>query len=183
MTGFYINYNGVIILQTKRLALSEATVDDAHFFMELMNSSNWLPHIGDRGIDDIKKAESYIEDSLLNSYRKNGFGLYKVLLKPLLEPVGICGFVKRDYLEHPDIGFAILPKFEGKGYMSEAALATISYGFEVLKFQTILAVTTEENQGSKKILDKIGLEYVKRIEEKKDRPEFLLYSKRALFKS
>ena len=67
--------------------------------------------------------------------------------------------------------------------MSEAALATISYGFEVLKFQTILAVTTEENQGSKKILDKIGLEYVKRIEEKKDRPEFLLYSKRALFKS
>ncbi len=157
----------MIILQTKRLSLSEANLDDAHFFMELMNSANWLQHIGDRGIDDIKKAENYIEDSLLNSYRKNGFGLYKVLLKPLMEPVGICGFVKRDYLEHPDIGFAILPKFEGKGYTTEAALATISYGFEVLKFPTIFGITTEDNHGSKKILDKIGLRYIEKIKKRR----------------
>jgi len=38
----------------------------------------------------------------------------------------MCGIIKRDYLEHPDIGFAFLPEFTGKGFAFEIADATMT---------------------------------------------------------
>ena len=181
--AFFDYHSNVFKLKTERLSILEANESDAPFFMELMNSSNWLQFIGDRGIDNLEKAKDYIKESLLKSYVKNGFGLYKVLLEPDKKPIGICGFVKRDYLAYPDVGFAILPEFEGKGYITEAANATISYGFEVLKLSVILGITTDGNKASKKTLEKIGLSKVGKIREKEDSPELLLFSKKVRFKS
>jgi len=87
-----------------------------------------------------------------------GFGLYKVILKQDNSPIGLCGFLQRDFLDHPDIGYAILPKHEGKGYTSEAAKAMLEYGRSTLGFKTILAITSSKNSASQRLLQKIGLE-------------------------
>ncbi|WP_394974910.1 GNAT family N-acetyltransferase [uncultured Croceitalea sp.] len=145
------------ILSTKRLLLEEAILNDAPFILELVNSPNWLAFIGDRGIHTLADAKKYIQESLIYSYQENGFGLYKVSLKSTSTPIGICGFLKRDYLDKPDIGFATLPKYEGKGYTYEAAKAIIQYGLNYLNLETILAITTKANIKSKKLLIKLGL--------------------------
>ena len=144
------------ILTTERLILQEATLKDAPFILELVNSPNWLAYIGDRGIKTLADAKKYIQESLIGSYRQNGFGLYKVALKANGAPIGICGFLKRDYLDHPDIGFATLPKYEGKGYTYEVASATMEYGTQQLNLRTILAITTAANTKSKNLLAKLG---------------------------
>lgn len=164
------------ILTTKRLLLEEAVVDDAEFFIELLNSPNWIRYIGDRGIKTKEGAIRYIEKSLITSYKKNGYGLYKMSLKDSKTPIGICGFVKRDYLEHADIGFAILPKFEGYGFTNEAALATMHYGKSQLNMTKILAITNEENTKSCKLLSKIGLLALGKIIPPDGNKEFLLFS-------
>ncbi len=46
-----------------------------------------------------------IANSAIASYEKNGFGLYRTALKDTDEPIGICGLVKRDGLDAPDVGF------------------------------------------------------------------------------
>lgn len=87
--------------------------------------------------------------------------MFKVSLAVDNTPIGICGFVQRDYLEFPDIGFAILPQFEGKGYTYEASLALMEFGKNELKFKTILGITDEENLASQHLLLKLGLKRVK----------------------
>ncbi|MBQ0735458.1 GNAT family N-acetyltransferase [Aquimarina celericrescens] len=163
------------ILETDRLTLEKAITEDSKFFFELLNSPNWIEFIGDRGIKTNNQAIEYIE-SLINSYKNNGYGLYKVSLKNTQTPIGICGFVKRDYLENADIGFAILPKYEGKGYTEEAAKAVMKYGESKLKLSPIYAVTTQENHKSRNLLNKIGLLEIGKIKPNGSNTEFLLFS-------
>ena len=41
--------------------------------------------------------------------------------------IGICGLFKRDNLEHPDIGFGVLPDFCTRGFAGEAAFAVLAH--------------------------------------------------------
>lgn len=141
-----------------------------------MNSKNWLLHIGDRGINNYQDAGDYIQKSLIDSYRKNGYGLYKIVLKETNQPIGINGFVKRSYLDHPDIGFATLPAFEGQGYTFEAASQLLCHGKEKLGFDPILGITTEENIASQRVLEKIGLKSQGKVKSPPENEELLLYS-------
>lgn len=164
------------IIKTSRLSIQEVTLEDHSFILDLVNNPSWLEFIGDRNILNQEAALNYIQNSLLNSYRDYGFGLYKMVLLDQNIPIGLCGLVKRDYLEHPDIGFAILPKFKRKGYTYEAALAIMDYATKVLNLKTILAITTLENIKSQNLLEKIGLSLLKTILPKGTQERLLLYS-------
>ncbi len=148
---------GMKITETKRLLLEKANLKDDEFFLQLLNSPNWLKFIGDRSVKSSRDARAYIENSLIKSYQENGFGLYKTVIKEESKPIGICGFLQREYLELPDIGFAILPAYEGQGLITEAAFAMMDYGKNRLGLKEIFGLTTNENIGSQRILNKIGL--------------------------
>jgi len=149
----------IVKYSSARLNLREATAEDDTFFFELLNSPNWIEHIGDRNISSTKDAQAYIEKSLITSYQKNGFGLYVMELKSNLQPIGICGLVDRPSLDFPDIGFAILPDFERQGYTMEAAEATMGFAKQ-MKVEKILAITSPSNLGSQKIIKNLGLKLV-----------------------
>ena len=129
------------ILQTERLILSEFTFDDAPFIIEIVNTPKWLQFIGNRNVKTIDDAKNYLANGPLKSYKKFGFGLYKVTLKKENIPIGMCGLIKRDTLEHPDIGFAFLPQHEKKGYAFESAFATLVYAKANFKLQRIVAIS------------------------------------------
>ena len=167
------------ILETERLVLREVIGDDAEFVLDLLNQPSFKKFIGDRGVRTLEQSREYIKTRFTNSYRDNGFGLYLVELKQqanndpytLLNsrvsartPVGLCGFVKRDTLPDADIGFALLSKFEKKGYAFESAEAVMRYGNETLKLPRVLAITTLDNESSGKLLEKIGLAFEREIE-------------------
>lgn len=148
-----------VILETERLVLCEVTADDDAFVLELLNQPSFKQFIGDRGVRNLDQAREYISTRFTKSYRDNGFGLYLMELKEDTTPIGLCGFVKRDTLPHPDIGFAILPQFEKLGYAFEAASATMRYGKEELQLARVLAITTLDNDSSGRLLEKIGLKF------------------------
>lgn len=166
----------MILLETERLLLENASLKDSKFFLELLNSPNWIEFIGDRGIKTEEDACGYISNSLIDSYTKNGYGLYKMSRKDIGLPIGICGFVKRDYLDSADIGFAILPEYEGRRYTFEAAKATMNYGKSILRLNPIFAVTTEQNNKSRNLLNKIGLLEIGKIKPSGNSTELLLFS-------
>ena len=145
------------IAETERLILREMdSAADAEFIFRLLNSPKFLKYIGDRGVRSVADACDFIENRYRQSYRDHGFGLYTVELKDSAERVGICGFVRRDTLPGPDIGFAFLPEHEGNGYGYESASAAMKYGFEQLKFTRVLAITTPDNDASGRLLEKLG---------------------------
>src|SRR6478736_8102385 len=113
------------ILETERLQLRQFEIDDAEFIVELVNTPGWLKFIGDRNIKTTEDAIRYLQNGPMKSYQENGFGLSLVEEKGNRKSIGMCGILKRDSLENPDIGFALLPEFVGKGYAFEIALATV----------------------------------------------------------
>ena len=162
------------MFQTERLHLRKINPEDAPFVFELLNSPGWLKYIGDRGISDLKKAEAYIEERYLPSY-KNGLGNFIVVHKGSGKPIGSCGLYKRDNLEYPDIGFAFLPEFLGKGYGYEAASAMLKYALTDLKLEKVLGFTVDYNVASIKLLEKLGLKNVGTFQLEDDDEELLLF--------
>ncbi len=71
----------------------------------------------------------------------------------------MCGYVRRESLDGPDIGFAFLPEYEKLGYGYESASAMLTYGRGKLGFTTIRAITSMENNASGCLLEKLGFSF------------------------
>jgi len=149
----------VKVLETARLALRWLETDDAEFILQLVNEPSWLRFIGDKGIRTVDDARSYIEEGPVAMYRQLGFGLYLVELKESGDPIGICGLIKRDALEDVDLGFAFLPAFWGNGYAFESAAAVMDYGRRTFKLSRLLAITSQDNEISARLLEKLGFHF------------------------
>ena len=168
----------MIVAETNRLLISKFTLKDAPFFLELVNSPNWIKYIGDRKTKTIKEAKERIKTGHLKSYETHGFGFYKLLLKAENnKPIGTCGLIKRDSLEYVDIGFAMLPNYESLGLAHEASSEIIKLAKNVFKLDKIVAITTPDNDSSIKLLKKLGLTYEKKVTPFEDEEELLLFAK------
>ena len=170
------------ILETERLRLREFTLGDTSFILELVNSPGWLQFIGDRNIRTAERAETYLQNGPISSYKVHGFGLSLVEEKESGKPVGMCGMIRRADLTEPDIGFAFLPAFTGLGYAFEMADATMRYAKEQLGLSEVVAITVPENERSIKLLEKLGMRYVKTFCFPGKEEELLLYSNEAALK-
>ena len=92
------------------------------------------------------------------------------------QSIGICGFVKRDDLPDADIGFAFLPQFEKKGFAFESAKAVMKFGREKLNLRRVLAITTQNNESSIKLLEKLGFKFERLVKMPHDADELNLFS-------
>lgn len=163
------------MIETERLVLDEFSIEDAPFIFALLNTPSWIQSIGNRGVRTLSDAQSYISDGALNSYKQHGFGPYLVKLKTNGQPIGLCGLFKRDQVDAPDIGFAFLPDYTGKGYGFESATAVMKYARNVLGLTRIVGITLPANQSSIRLLEKLGLRFERRISVRADGEESLLF--------
>lgn len=155
-------YNLLMIsLFTDRLVIRRMTPSmvDANFMLQLLNDPSWLRFIGDRNVRTIDDAKRYITGGPLSMYARLGYGMCIVEHREANCPIGICGLVKRDYLDAPDLGFAFLPQYWGSGFAFEAASATLDHGIHVLQMSRILATTRIDNQASQALLKKLGFQF------------------------
>ena len=164
------------IFETDRLILCKLTVGDAAFILELLNESLFLRFIGDKGVRTLDDARKYILDGPVDSYDRHGFGLYLTKLKDDAVPIGICGLLKRASLKDVDVGFAFLPKFRGQGYAFESASAVLAHGKTIIGLNRIVAVTSPDNYGSVRVLEKLGLTYQKVVKLSDDDQECKLFA-------
>ncbi|WP_200930558.1 GNAT family N-acetyltransferase [Pseudorhodoferax sp. Leaf274] len=151
--------SGGNVAETPRLALRRLTLDDAPFYLQLLNGPTWLAHIGDREVRTLQDAQAHIAAHILVPYAAQGFGMYLVLRRSDGAPLGLCGLVQREALPAPDIGFAVLQAHEGLGYAREAAQAVLWHAFEVLQLPRLLAITAPTNLRSTKLLSALGFDF------------------------
>jgi RimJ/RimL family protein N-acetyltransferase len=165
-----------MILSTERLVLREMVNEDAPFILELLNDPSFISNIGDRGVRSGDDARAYIRSGPAASYAQNGFGLWLVELRDGEVPIGICGLLRRDVLEDVDIGFAYLPAFRSKGYGFEAARAVLDYARTSLRLPRVVAIVSEENETSAKLLEKLGMSFVKTVQPFAEEPPLRLFA-------
>jgi RimJ/RimL family protein N-acetyltransferase len=147
-----------MLIETERLAIRRLGGGDEAFIVELLNQPSFVRNIGDRKVKSIEDAARYIREGPVASYSKFGFGLFHVSLKDG-SPIGICGLLKRDALEDVDIGFAYLEAYQGRGYGLEAAEAVMAFGWKSVGLKRIIAITAPHNEGSMRLLGKLGMKF------------------------
>ncbi|MGZ5209671.1 MAG: GNAT family N-acetyltransferase, partial [Kaistella sp.] len=117
----------------------------------------------------------YIQKRFLPQIEKLGFGNYIIIRKEVSEQIGSVGVFERDGLDVNDIGFSFLPEFEGKGYGFEAASALLHVAFNEFGLQKISAITSVANISSQRLIEKLGLKYLKNIRLPNDEEELRYY--------
>lgn len=145
-----------VVCETERLIVRQFNLKDFEFIVRLLNEESFIRYITDKNVRTNTDAINYLNNGPISSYQVYGFGLNLVLLKETEIPIGICGLLKREELKYPDLGYAFLPEFFGKGYASEAADSILKKEMVTHSLNTTLAVTLQDNLSSNKLLNKLG---------------------------
>jgi [ribosomal protein S5]-alanine N-acetyltransferase len=146
-------------LETDRLLIRPIRLTDKDFIFSLVNSEGWLKFIGDRNVKNTSDAKKYIQKILDNS--KFFYSVFEI--KETKRPIGIVTFLYRDNQEFPDIGFALLPEFEKKGYTFEATKKYLDQVLSQGPVRHVIGITFPENKSSIRILERLGLTFEKTV--------------------
>ena len=144
------------VCETERLIIQHFELSDTEYVIKQLNDKSFIQFIADKKVRSVADAENYLKNGPLASYQEFGFGLNIVLLKDSGIPIGMCGLVKREELKHPDLGFAFLPEFRGKGYALEASNSVLNDAVHSLSLEVVMAVTLPDNKASNALLVRLG---------------------------
>lgn len=143
-------------LLSPRLHIREFVEEDAGFVLALLNDPAFIRYIGDREVRCLDDAVGYLASGPISSYREHGYGLWLVELADTRLPIGMAGLLKRETLEHCDLGYALMADYRGMGYAFEATTAVLDFASQALEIDTLLAIVSSDNHESKNLLYRLG---------------------------
>jgi RimJ/RimL family protein N-acetyltransferase len=146
-------------LETERLSLRRITRDDVGLMLAIWNDPAFIRHVGDRGIRTDEAALEAMEKGAFHLYEKYGYGPYRIAMKECDTAIGLCGLFRRDSLDEPDIGYAVLPEYCGNGYAFEASCAVIDHARDDLGLPSLIAIISPNNEASIGLVRKLGLSF------------------------
>ena len=145
------------MLETERLVLREFTLDDLERLVELRSDPLVMRYIGLQSREKVEERLRYY----LSLYQSHGFGMWAVVHKAENALIGWCGLLFLDQTPEVEVGYGVARAFWGQGLMTEAARASLRFGFESAKLERIVAVAMPENHQSRRIMEKLGMRYEK----------------------
>jgi len=164
--------------KSERLLIRPTLKEDAELIYKLMNTPKFIKFVGDREINSIQDAEKYIQTKMLPQLNALGYSSYTIITKADGAKIGTCGLYNRDGVDGIDIGFGLLPQYEGLGYAYESAHRLLKAAFEEFEIDEIKAITSKENISSQRLLEKLGLKMIGTTKLPNEDHEILLYTKK-----
>jgi len=152
-----------IILETEHLLLREFLEDDAEPFFKLNTNPDVLRFVPDKALVDVDQARQMLLDHPIADYQKHGFGRCACILKSSGENIGFAGLKYLEELGEVDVAYRLMPAYWGRGLATEAAIASVRFGFEKLGLKQIIGLVMPANVASIRVLEKTGLRYVESV--------------------
>jgi len=144
-------------LVTERLRLRRPTIDvlDAWLAISREAEAVWFGEPR----SNLEEARANL-DRHMEHHERHGFGLCAVELRASGDVVGAAGL--KHLADGPEIelGYRFREQHRGKGYATEAARASIEFGFEVLGLKRIVAVALPDNTASLRVMEKCGMRMI-----------------------
>jgi RimJ/RimL family protein N-acetyltransferase len=130
--------------------------DDADFVAEMLADPE-VTHYYERRFSRAD-AEAWLARQL-GRYARDGHGLWLVLEREGRQPVGQVGLAMQEVEgeRQPEIGWLLHRPFWGKGYATEAAIATRDAAFRQWRYAAVISLIRPENQPSRRVAERIGM--------------------------
>ena len=148
-----------LVFETKRLLLRRFTIDDAGLIFQLNKDPEVVRYTLDP-MYSIEQATAVLENVIIPQYALNNYGRWAVHEKSNLNFIGWCGLKYRPELNEVDLGYRFQKNAWGKGYATEAAFASLQYGFNNIGLSRIVGRALPENLASIRVLEKCEMNYI-----------------------
>lgn len=151
-----INFTPFPNLETERLHLRRVVKEDVKEIFALRSNKETMKYIPRPLVKTEEDAMAHI--ALIDSKIENNEGInWAITLKGNPKLIGLIGHyrIKPEHFR-AEIGYMILPEYQGKGIIMEAIKETVTYGFNIMKLHSIEAVIDPENYASERVLQKCG---------------------------
>jgi ribosomal-protein-alanine N-acetyltransferase len=147
-------------IETARLRLRAFTALDLDELFMVFGDSEVMKYISAGKTRSREETMTGLLNTL-KGWQRRGFGLWAVTIKESGRVIGYCGLIFLEDTPEVEIAYGLAKAYWGKGYATEAALASLRFGFEELKLERIVAVVNPDNLPSQRVLEKLGMTYVK----------------------
>ena len=153
-----------IFTETERLILRGIIAGDEGGLFELDSDPEVHRYLGNKPVLHIEQARETVQ-LIRQQYIDYGIGRWAVIEKASGNFIGWAGlkFVTdkiNNHIRFYDLGYRLIKKYWGKGYATEAAKASLEYGFNGLNLPVIYGMADTENTGSNNVLTKVGLSFI-----------------------
>jgi RimJ/RimL family protein N-acetyltransferase len=132
--------------------LRALTVEDAAAFYSLNSNPEVMRFTGEPRLKSLEEARNAL--TRYPDFDKVGYGRWGCVSKENKRVIGFCGLKFLDDLNAVDVGYRLLPEYWGRGLATEACLASVNFGFEVLKLDRIIGLVLPDNVASIRVLEK-----------------------------
>jgi ribosomal-protein-alanine N-acetyltransferase len=168
------NFTSFPILTTERLTLRQLTIDDQQNIFALRSDIAINKYIGREPSRTIEDAIHFINKVNDNIKKSNSLYWTITMTDTKIFAGTICLFNFLSETNSCEIGYELLPKYQGQGIMKEAAEKIIAYAFQTLQFEKIAAITHIANHNSTKLLSKLS--FIQSKEADKENADCTIYT-------
>ncbi len=145
------------MLETDRLIIRPMNETDIDAVYEMRRDRDVMRFIREP-VTNRAEAENWV--NLISSrWADERIGFCSLIEKQTGKFAGWCGLWQLKETDEIEVGYAIAREFWGKGYASESAEAFLEYGFKELNLEKIVAVARSENTASRRVMEKLGMEF------------------------
>lgn len=144
--------------ETARLRHRAFEPNDAEVFYRLNSHADVMRYTCEPMLESVEQARAAIE--AYSDFETAGYGRWACVSKDSSRIVGFCGLKYIADMRAVDVGYRFFPEVWGQGFATEAALASVRFGFEELKLDRVIAMVKPENAASIRVLAKVGLSLV-----------------------
>jgi RimJ/RimL family protein N-acetyltransferase len=153
-----------VFLETERLVLRRFTEHDVDNLVELDGDPDVMRYINGGRPTSREEIENDILPAFLDYYERfEGYGFWAAIEKSTGEFLGWFHFRPKEEgrLRELELGYRLRQSAWGKGYATEGSRALIHKGFTELGVERVVAETMVVNAGSRRVMEKAGLEFVR----------------------
>jgi RimJ/RimL family protein N-acetyltransferase len=149
-------------IKTLRLALRQLQPADAEVLHRIYQSDGVLRYFPNPNPPPLERVQRFVAGQQ-SHWEKHGYGNWGVLPEGAQDIIGWAGLQYLPELNETEVGFLLDRPHWGKGYATEAALASLRFGFERCGLDHIIALVHPDNLASRRVIEKCGMAYAETI--------------------
>jgi RimJ/RimL family protein N-acetyltransferase len=149
-------------IKTFRLILQPLQLADAVVLHRIYQSEGVLRYFPNPTPPTLEKVQRFITGQQAH-WEKHGYGNWGILPQGEKEIIGWAGLQFLPELNETEVGYLLDCPFWGKGYATEAALASMTFGFEHFNLDHIIALVHPDNLASRRVIEKCGMYYMETL--------------------
>jgi len=160
-----INFTPFPIIETKNLILRRMNYNDVLDVFDMRKNPEMIEYVDTKLDGTSNDTKAYI-DKMNEGVEHNKWIIWAIEHKKLKKVIGSISIWNiNEAGDSGELGYGIIPDYQGQGLMSESLLSVIEYGFNIMKLKALDAYTEENNIKSIKLLENCNFTEINRVDD------------------